>query len=99
VICVIVSNLQQYQVAIRDYLHMTCPAIEGYIYPELLTAPFNNHTNICKLNTPVIPYVYKAFRIVHPTVSCVLSVGKGNAVPLQAWTGPQDSRRSRLPDF
>jgi len=25
--------------------------------------------------------------------------GKGKAVPLQAWTGPEDSRRVRLPDF
>jgi hypothetical protein len=25
--------------------------------------------------------------------------GKGKAVPLQAWTGPEGSRRSRLPDF
>jgi hypothetical protein len=25
--------------------------------------------------------------------------GKGKAVPLQAWTGPQGSRRLRLPDF
>jgi hypothetical protein len=24
---------------------------------------------------------------------------KGKAVPLQAWTGPQGSRRSVLPDF
>jgi hypothetical protein len=24
---------------------------------------------------------------------------KGKAVPLQAWTGPDGSRRSRLPDF
>jgi hypothetical protein len=24
---------------------------------------------------------------------------KKKAVPLQAWTGPQGSRRSRLPDF
>jgi hypothetical protein len=24
---------------------------------------------------------------------------KGKAVPLQAWTGPEGSRRSRLPDF
>jgi hypothetical protein len=24
---------------------------------------------------------------------------KGKAVPLEAWAGPQDSRRSRLPDF
>jgi len=23
----------------------------------------------------------------------------GKAIPLQAWTGPEGSRRSRLPDF
>jgi len=25
--------------------------------------------------------------------------GKGKAIPLQAWTGPKDSRRMRIPDF
>jgi len=25
--------------------------------------------------------------------------GKGKAIPLQAWTGPEGSRRCRLPDF
>jgi hypothetical protein len=25
--------------------------------------------------------------------------GKGKAIPLQAWTGPEDSRKLRLPDF
>jgi hypothetical protein len=25
--------------------------------------------------------------------------GKGKAIPLQAWTGPDGSRRLRLPDF
>ena len=33
---------------------------------------------------------------------CVLSWkynGKGKAIPLQAWTGPEGSRRLRLPDF
>jgi hypothetical protein len=24
---------------------------------------------------------------------------KGKAIPLQAWTGPEDSRSLRLPDF
>jgi len=27
------------------------------------------------------------------------SVSKGKAIPLQAWTGPEGSRRLRLPDF
>jgi len=25
--------------------------------------------------------------------------GKGKAIPLQAWTGPEGSRRVRIPDF
>jgi len=33
----------------------------------------------------------------------ILSIGihyvKGKAIPLQAWTGPEGSRRLRLPDF
>jgi hypothetical protein len=28
-----------------------------------------------------------------------MSNGKGKAIPLQAWTGPQGSRMLRLPDF
>jgi hypothetical protein len=27
------------------------------------------------------------------------SKGQAKAIPLQAWTGPEDSRRVRLPDF
>ena len=27
------------------------------------------------------------------------SKGKGKSVPLQAWTGPEGSRKLRLPDF
>ena len=30
---------------------------------------------------------------------CIYVKGKGKAVPLQAWTGPEDSRNLRLPDF
>ena len=29
----------------------------------------------------------------------LLGKGKGKAVPLQAWTGPEGSRKLRLPDF
>jgi len=28
-----------------------------------------------------------------------MSRGKGKAVPLQAWSGPEDSRKLRFPDF
>ena len=27
------------------------------------------------------------------------NIGKGKAVPLQAWTGPEGSRKLRFPDF
>jgi len=30
---------------------------------------------------------------------CVCIYIKGKAIPLQAWTGPEGSRRLRLPDF
>jgi hypothetical protein len=29
----------------------------------------------------------------------VVGIGKGKAIPLQTWTGPEGSRRLRLPDF
>jgi len=27
------------------------------------------------------------------------SAGKGKAIPIQAWTGPEGSRRMKYPDF
>ena len=32
------------------------------------------------------------------TILCKVK-GKGKAIPLQAWTGPEGSRRLKLPDF
>jgi hypothetical protein len=29
----------------------------------------------------------------------LIGKGKGKAIPLQVWTGPEGSRRLRLPDF
>jgi len=29
----------------------------------------------------------------------IVGKGKGKAIPLQAWTGPEGSRRLRIPDF
>ena len=33
------------------------------------------------------------------SVKHILLKVKGKAIPLQAWTGPEGSRRLRLPDF
>jgi hypothetical protein len=32
-------------------------------------------------------------------IAVQMGVGKSKAVPLQAWTGPEGSRRMRRPDF
>jgi len=43
------------------------------------------------------------FNVIWGTMQIYTSVkirlGKGKAIPLQAWTGPEGSRRLRLPDF
>ena len=33
------------------------------------------------------------------TVSYTMGKGKGKSVPLQAWSGPEGSRKLRFPDF
>jgi hypothetical protein len=48
------------------------------------------------VSTGVSPVPRTSHVITHVTQTMVK---KGKAVPLQAWTGPQGSRRSRLPDF
>jgi hypothetical protein len=39
------------------------------------------------------------FQLMHIFTHSKNSKGKGKAIPLQAWTGPQVSRMLRLPDF
>jgi hypothetical protein len=50
---------------------------------------------IKKYMNPLSKYLSETPTLVsYPQRKC-----KGKAIPLQAWTGPQDSRRLRLPDF
>jgi len=44
-------------------------------------------------NHPVISILYGFNNLLYKVK------GKGKAIPLQAWTGPESSRRLRLPDF
>ena len=46
-------------------------------------------------------FIYKAVSRNSKTDFSQIShaTGKGKAIPLQAWTGPEGSRRLRLPDF
>jgi hypothetical protein len=67
---------------------------------ELITRPEESYrlccVVVCNLETSRIgaPYVYD---ISHLRVKyCIYS--KGKAIPLQAWTSPEDSRRLRFTD-
>jgi hypothetical protein len=37
--------------------------------------------------------------VYYPDQKMQYIIHNGKAIPLQAWTGPEDSRRLRLPDF
>jgi hypothetical protein len=51
------------------------------------------------LHSPVSPTLPLPCVIVCHHISTGLYHQKGKATPLQAWTGPEGSRRLRLPDF
>jgi hypothetical protein len=42
---------------------------------------------------------YTVYYVVYIVISSLEGKGKGKAIPLQAWTGPEGSRRLKLPDF
>jgi hypothetical protein len=42
--------------------------------------------------------ILKKKTILSYTCQCTIN-SKGKAIPLEAWTGPEGSRRLRLPDF
>jgi hypothetical protein len=44
-------------------------------------------------------WYHHAFCSIQIYIKVPTNAKKGKAVPLQAWTGPQGSRRLRLPDF
>jgi hypothetical protein len=69
---------------IRYLLRFHCN--NGYINP---------HQCYVRRTSPILLLVVKklvVFALVH-------SVVKGKAVPLQAWSGPEDSRKLRFPDY
>jgi len=50
------------------------------------------------MNAPPPRYIKSLLRVLL-TLSSRKGKDKGKAVPLQAWTGPECSRKLRLPDF
>ena len=57
-------------------------------------AAINSHFNNWRI------YEYTGWTQKHSLISSSYKIkGKDKAIPLQAWTGPEGSRRLRLPDF
>jgi hypothetical protein len=59
------------------------------------------HPNVyyrVRKSTPLNTILSRFNQFVPSSIISVVSV-KGKAIPLQAWTGPEGSRRLRLPDF
>jgi len=52
-----------------------------------------------KVLTPENKLKFAMWDVVGNQLSSNESLGKGKAIPLQARTGPEGTRRSRLPDF
>ena len=76
----------------RNSRHV-CSALQLYHYPKLYkTAITYRGSHIADQNCDSY-----AFASQNPHI-CTLSLGKGKAIPLQAWTG-HEVRRLRLPDF
>ena len=44
-------------------------------------------------------YLFNDCVTYHRLWSLINDKGKGKGIPFQAWTGPEGSRRLRLPDF
>jgi hypothetical protein len=48
----------------------------------------------------MFPTIFTAYCIIYTHQYCrYISKGKGKAVPLQAWSGPEGSRKLRFSDF
>jgi len=60
------------------------------MFPSLAHSRNAGNSSLCN--------VYVVDRVdIQRTVHC--DIGKGKAVPLQAWSGPEGSRKLRFPDF
>jgi hypothetical protein len=59
------------------------------------------HAERLLVQFPIISFKF-FFEIILPAALWLVTItskGKGKAIPLRAWTGPDGSRRLRLPDF
>ena len=57
-------------------------------------------SNLFRYRGVIFKVLFQEMCASHPaTVHLFVLIGKGKAVPLQAWSGPEGSRKLRFPDF
>jgi hypothetical protein len=67
---------------------------------SIFRADIEGYGNMFLLNISNIHYdIQSPFFSTYNSQAIQHDKGKGKAIPLQAWTGPESSRRLRLPDF
>jgi hypothetical protein len=44
-------------------------------------------------------FIFNIYKLTRVKSTCSSDKGKGKAIPVQAWTGPDGSRRVRIPDL
>jgi hypothetical protein len=82
-------TIQELRVQVYFFL-TTAQAHEDGTSPggfNLVAAADDDYTNFTFCEPCIVIYRWKKVKV------------KGNAIPLQAWTGPEGSRRLRLQDF
>ena len=58
-----------------------------------------NHVKCCNMKLLVVFFYQSHLKTLLFKHAGNHVLGKGKAIPLQAWTGPEGSRSLRLPDF
>jgi hypothetical protein len=60
----------------------------------------SSNRDFCKNRLSDVDILLKSINDISLLIFMLASLGKkGKTIPLQAWTGPEGSRRLRLPDF
>jgi hypothetical protein len=94
-----------HQTSRRQFVTFThrCASLE--LYTKIKCCEKQTRQCVCCKNVRIILYCL-AFRIklingrdLATDLLCPIFIFKGKAVPLQAWSGPEGSRKLRFPDF
>jgi hypothetical protein len=83
------------------YAHPVYRYKEEYENWDISASTFRGGHNTHKINPPPkdVGYIYNIYKIHIIYIYYTQNIHYIKAIPLQAWTGPEGSRRLSLPDF